>query len=239
MAKLLLVDDDPKINNIVGRYLKHADHDVVAAFDCRQAERELSTQGFDLVIFDVMLPDGNGFQLLEELRAGSYFLQQQATPMDAPAIMLTALGETQNVIKGLKNGADDYMTKPFEPAELVQRVAAILRRVGSKEDASQELCLGDLRIDPKSRQIYVHAAPLDLQRREADLLFFFCRNPNQAFSREELLNKVWGWDYQGSDRAVDICVQRLRSKLKAADSHIAIRTVWGTGYRLDEGNEGK
>ena len=232
MAKLLLVDDDPKINNIVFRYLRHEGHEVDTALCGKDAEKLLGSERYDLLILDVMLPDTTGFVLLENVRSGAYFLTSAATPQDTAAIMLTALGDTKNVVKGLAGGADDYMSKPFDPVELVQRVSAILRRT-APTISTQEIRHGDLRIDQRSRVVRVRDISLDLQRRESDLLTFLCQNPTQAFTREELLNKVWGWDYEGSDRAVDICVQRLRYKLKAAQSRVHISTVWGTGYRLD------
>ena len=232
MAKLLLVDDDAKINHIVFRYLRHEGHEVDTVLKGEAAEDLLATQHYDLVILDVMLPDTTGFALLENLRSGAYFSSSASTVPDTAVIMLTALGDTPNVVKGLAGGADDYMSKPFDPSELVQRVSAILRRTAPTSGA-QEILHGDLRIDQRSRVVRIGDTQLDLQRRESDLLTFLCQNPAQAFTREELLNKVWGWDYEGSDRAVDICVQRLRYKLKAADSRVVIHTVWGTGYRLD------
>lgn len=231
VKEILLIDDDFKICDITKQYLQKGGYVVTVANNGAEATLFLSRRRFCFVIFDAMLPDASGFDLLANLRAGVYFLNTYSCDKDAPAIMLTALGQTSDVLKGLRGGADDYIAKPFDPNVLVERINVILRR--ATRFISNDISIGNITINLSTQLAYCKENHLDLQRREFDLLCFLCKNPHQAFSREELINSVWGWDYDGGDRAVDICTKRLREKLGNAGADIAILTIWGVGYRLD------
>jgi two-component system response regulator ResD len=232
LKKLLLIDDDFKICDITKQYLTKAGYEVVVAYDGNEARAALSNQQFCFVIFDAMLPDESGFDLLHNFREGMYVLNSNSSDKDTPAIMMTALGQTSNVLKGLRGGADDYVTKPFDPNELVERVNVILKRAGKFIMNSFEI--GNIVINLTTQIISCEGNPLDLKRREFDLLTYLCKNSNHVFSREDLINAVWGWDYEGGDRAVDICIKRVREKLQKASAQIEIKTIWGVGYRLEE-----
>jgi len=229
--KILIVDDDKKICDITAKYLTHAGFNVTSAFDGTSAINNLENNKFSLIILDVMLGDTTGFELLEDLRNGTFYIDENSSDIDIPVIMLTALSQTQNVIKGLKTGADDYVAKPFEPLELVERVKAILKRLGRKIE--DEIVIGSVKINLTTYCFYNNNIIFQLQRRERDLFILLCRNKDKVYTREELLNLVWGFDYEGSDRSVDICVQRLRTKLTEVHATIVVKTVWGVGYKLE------
>ncbi len=231
MRRLLLVDDDPKLCDITGKYLAHAGFEVAVARDGRQARERVAREAFDLVVLDVMLPDTTGFAWLKELRGGRFAGEPGGSAPDVPVVLLTALGRTPDVLTGLRSGADDYVTKPYDPSELVERIRTVLKRAGG--GAHDALALGNLRIDLATRLARCGGKELPLQRRELDLLVHLARNAGRALTREALLDAVWGVDFDGSDRAVDICVTRVRAKLAEAGAVAAIRTVRGTGYRLE------
>lgn len=231
MRRLLLVDDDPKLCDITEKYLAHAGFEVAVARDGRQAQERVGREAFDLVVLDVGLPDTTGFAWLQSLRAGEFTEAGRGSASDLPVVVLTALGRSQNVLTGLRSGADDYMTKPFDPSELVERIRAILKRAG--RPVHDGMSLGNLSVDLATRLATCGGRELPLQRRELDLLVHLGRHVGRVFTREELLDAVWGLDFEGSDRAIDICVQRLRAKLVEAGADASIRTVRGTGYRLE------
>jgi DNA-binding response OmpR family regulator len=233
MNRILLVEDDKKISGITQKFLEHAGFAVTTVFDIKTAQLELEQNVFCFAIFDVMLPDGSGFALLRDLREGLYFLSPNSTHIDTPVLMLTALGETKHVLQGLRLGADDYVTKPFEPMELVERVAVILKRAGHKSYATSTMQAGTLEIELTTRIVMSRGEQVSLNRREYDLLLFFCRNMQQVFSREQLIAQIWGMEFDGGDRSVDICVQRVRSKLKEHQAGLQIKTVWGVGYMME------
>ncbi|APD09398.1 MULTISPECIES: response regulator transcription factor [Thermus] len=218
--KVLLVDDDPALLEVLGAYLREAGFDVLLAED---GEKALALYPMaDLVILDLMLPRLHGFQVAEILR--------RERP-DLPLLMLTARGEEEDKVRGLELGADDYVVKPFSPKEVVARVKALLRRVGLKE----ELRYGPLLLLPKARQAYLDGKPLALSRLEFDLLLTLAQHPGMVFSRERLLEKVWGPSFPGVDRVVDVHVAALRKKLGDDPDHPRfIETVRGVGYRFRE-----
>ncbi len=224
MMRVLVVDDDPTVREVVLSYLRAASYDVAEAADGETALSMVGHQCPDLVVLDVMLPGLDGFELCRRLR----------TQGDLPIIMLTALGGESDRVVGLELGADDYLTKPFSPRELVLRVGSVLRRAG--EDATPDLRVledGDLRIDGPSRQVTRTGEPLALTMREFDLLRFLVANPGTAFTRVELLEKVWGWSF-GDQSTVTVHVRRLREKIESdSTSPIRLVTVWGVGYRWD------
>jgi DNA-binding response OmpR family regulator len=228
---ILIVDDDVKIANIIVRYLEQAGFATQAAHDGAAAWRLLTARNFSLVVLDVLLPDTTGLKILHDLRQGDPGISQ-ATPSDVPVLILSALGMTDDIIGGLRDGADDYLVKPFEPRELVERIRALLRRRqrSQKPPVSQ---VGNLVLNPEARLVNCAGQAVDLTRREYDLLIYLADHPGRVFKRSQLLDAIWGGDYEGSDRAVDLCVLRLRTKLEQAGANdVQVDTVWGAGYRL-------
>ncbi|RTG92779.1 response regulator transcription factor [Thermus scotoductus] len=220
--KVLLADDDPDLLEVLGAYLRGAGFEVLEAKDGEKA-LELYPRA-DLIILDLMLPKLDGFKVLEEVR--------RERP-ELPILMLTARGEEEERVKGLELGADDYVVKPFSPKEVVARVKALLRRAGLKE----ELNYGPLRLLPKERQAYLEGKPLPLSQLEFDLLLTLAQHPGMVFTRERLLEKVWGPDFPGIDRVVDVHIAALRKKLMDdPENPRFIETVRGVGYRFREGD---
>ena len=218
--RVLLVDDDPALLEVLGAYLRGAGFEVLEAGDGEKA-LELFPRA-DLIILDLMLPKLDGFRVLEEVR--------RERP-ELPILMLTARGEEEERVRGLELGADDYVVKPFSPKEVVARVKALLRRAGLKE----ELNYGPLRLLPKERQAYLEGKPLPLSQLEFDLLLTLAQHPGMVFTRERLLEKVWGPDFPGIDRVVDVHIAALRKKLMDdPENPRFIETVRGVGYRFRE-----
>ena len=222
---VLVVDDDVMVRDVVGRYLGRAGYHVTVAGDGAEALRAVEVTPPDLVILDLMLPGLPGLEVCRRLRAAS----------PVPVVMLTALGEEEDRIAGLELGADDYITKPFSPRELVLRVASVLRRARSAQPVTQLPPVTDngLMVDVAARRAVLDGQELGLTVREFDLLAFLIRHPGQAFTRSELLDQVWGWTF-GDHSTVTVHVRRLREKVEAdptAPQRIA--TVWGVGYRYD------
>lgn len=221
---ILLVDDEPHIIELAQLYLQQEGFRVVSAEDGLTALERARTQTPDLMVLDLMLPRLNGWEVCKRIRAES----------DLPILMLTARDDDIDKIVGLELGADDYMTKPFNPRELVARVKAILRRSGPRSAApdGQPLRAGNLAIDPARRVVTVGGRPVDLRAKEFDLLLALVENREIVLSREKLLDLVWGFDFYGQTRTVDVHVAHLRHKL--AGSTAQIETVWGVGYKLAE-----
>ena len=223
-ATVLLVDDDPIVREVVARYLTRDGHRPLECADGPSALTILATQEVDLVVLDLMLPGMDGLTVCAEIRRTSA----------VPVILLTARGAEADRIAGLQRGADDYVVKPFSPRELALRVAALLRRSRSAPAPSTGSILedGNLRLDPAARSAWRDGVDLSLTVREFDLLQFFLRNPGRAFSRAEIMEKVWNWSF-GDTSTVTVHVRRLREKIEAdpADPQ-RIATVWGTGYRF-------
>ncbi|MBU8808676.1 response regulator transcription factor [Mycolicibacterium goodii] len=219
MPRVLIADDDIVVRDVVRRYLERDGLDVTIAHDGSEALRLLETEQLDVAVLDVMMPGPDGLSLCRELRKdGDYRL---------PVILLTALGEEDDRIAGLEAGADDYLTKPFSPRELALRVRSVLRRTsGLPSPAPAELSVGALRVSTASRAVTVSERQVNLTNREFDLLVFFLTHTDTVFSREDLLKRVWRWDF-GDLSTVTVHVKRLRSKLGA---HHRVQTVWGRGY---------
>jgi two-component system response regulator VicR len=228
--KILVVDDEQSITDLLEYNLQQNGYRVVVARDGHQALRLARTEQPDLIVLDLMLPGPDGLDVCRELR-------REGSPALAsvPIIMLTARDEEVDRVVGLELGADDYVTKPFSVRELMARVKAVLRRVGSAEGGSPTVYrVGSLEIDALAREVRLEGAPLSLTRLEFDLLETLARHAGQALSREQLLNQVWSYDYYGDARAVDSAVKRLRVKLRQAGCDPdAISTVRGVGYRLE------
>jgi DNA-binding response OmpR family regulator len=223
VADVLVVDDDHTVREVVVSYLRAAGHDVAEATDGVEALRSWRDRPADLVVLDLMLPGLDGLEVCRRLR-------EQA---DVPVVMLTAKGAVGDRVVGLERGADDYVTKPFSPRELVLRVDSILRRVGEPQPSLEPIASGDLRIDPAARVASRRGQRLDLTAREFDLLRFLVSRPAQVFSREQLLREVWGWSF-GDQSTVTVHVRRLRQKVEddPGDPRRLV-TVWGVGYRWE------
>ncbi len=222
---VLVVDDDVTVRDVVGRYLGRAGYHVTVAGDGEEALRVAESAPPDLVVLDLMLPGLPGLEVCRRLRA--------AGPV--PVVMLTALGAEEDRIAGLELGADDYITKPFSPRELVLRVASVLRRARAPQPVNQVPPVTDdgLIVDIAGRRAVLEGQELGLTVREFDLLAFLVRRPGQAFTRNELLEQVWGWTF-GDQSTVTVHVRRLREKVEAdPTAPRRIATVWGVGYRYD------
>jgi DNA-binding response OmpR family regulator len=223
-AHVLVVEDDATVRDVVARYLGDAGHRVELAAD-GPSGLEAAVRGEpDVVVLDLMLPGLSGLEVCRTLRARR---------TNAAIVMLTALGEEDDRVLGLELGADDYVTKPFSPRELVLRVGSVLRRTAPVDGPDAPLVDGDLRVDPAARRAFLGDVELALTTREFDLLAFLIARPGRAFTRAELLAQVWGWDF-GDHSTVTVHVRRLREKIEADPTQPRrIATIWGTGYRYD------
>ena len=219
MLKILIAEDEEPMANLIKMNLRRAGYQCTWASDGEKAADYMDNEKFDLLLLDVMLPGINGYELMEYARA-----------LELPVIFLTALGSTENKVKGLKMGADDYLTKPFEIVELLARVEAVLRRYHKTETV---LNIFDVVIDTASRSVMQNGEPVSLTMKEFDLLLLLARNRNIALYRETIYETVWGGEYMGQSRTVDLHIQRLKKKLNW-DNEIA--AVYKVGYRL-EGEE--
>jgi two-component system response regulator MtrA len=222
-ANLLFVEDDRSIREVTSLELEQAGFQVTACGDGRAGLELFARERFDVVLLDVMLPGVDGLEVCREIRRGHR----------TPIIMLTARSSTVDVVVGLELGADDYVCKPFQPAELVARVRAVLRR-GQPVDADAVVTVGDLVIDEAAFRVTRGRSELDLTATEFRLLSVLARRPGQVFTREMLLDLVWGYEYLGDSRLVNVAIQRLRAKVEDDPAHPAlIATVRGVGYRLN------
>jgi DNA-binding response OmpR family regulator len=224
MAKILVVDDEPNIREVVGLYLRRDGHDVTEAADGEEALDLYRLTRPDLVVLDLMLPKVSGLEVCRRMGA----------ERRVPLIMLTARGEEEDRIVGLGLGADDYVVKPFSPRELAARVEAVLRRTG--ETASVDggaLVFGDLRIDPAAREVSVGGEPVALTAREFDLLHHLASHPRRVFTRDQLMDTVWGYAFSADTSTVTVHVRRLREKIEPDPTNPRhLKTVWGVGYRF-------
>ncbi len=223
MSAILIVDDDPHIRELVRVFLYNEGFSVIEAADGRAALDLLESNRADLAILDVMMPRMDGWDLCAELR----------TSYDMPVLMLTAKGETAQKIKGFQLGADDYLVKPFEPMELVMRVRALLKRY--RIASSQIVQLGELRIDRATFMVTARGQDLTLPRKEFDLLFKLASYPGQTLSRDQLIEDVWGYDFAGNERTLDVHINRLRERFPEEQYAFKIRTIRGLGYRAEAG----
>jgi DNA-binding response OmpR family regulator len=223
-ARVPLVEDDATVRDVVTRYLGEAGYEVTEAVDGRAGLQSTRDRLPDVVVLDLMLPGMSGLDVCRALRRDHERL---------PILMLTALGEERDRVRGLELGADDYVTKPFSPRELVLRVGSVLRRLGAPSSDSGQLVDGDLRLDPGARRARLGGRELSLTGREFDLLAFLLAHPGRAFTRAELLAQVWSWEF-GDQSTVTVHVRRLREKIEVDPTQPKrIATIWGTGYRYD------
>jgi len=220
--KILVVDDEKRIVDLVRLYLEKEGFRVDEAFDGQTALKKIEENDYNLLILDLMLPEVDGWTICRNVRKNS----------DVPIIMLTARGEEFDKILGFELGADDYIVKPFSPRELVARVKALLRRLSPKED-KDVLDFPGIYIDPSSRLVKVDEREVTLTPKEFDLLYFLAKNKDKVFTREKLLEEVWGYDFYGSLRTVDTHIKQLREKLGRSKAASYIVTVWGVGYKFE------
>lgn len=221
--KVFILDDDKNICELIKIYLEKEGYEVETAFDGKQAIRDFNSIQPDLVILDIMLPNMDGFQVCREIRRVS----------SVPIIMLTAKGETFDKIMGFELGADDYVVKPFEPSELVARVKAVLRRYGTNKIDNKEVKYHNLVINLSDYRVEYEGKELELPPRELELLYFLASNPGKVYTREQLIEQLWGFDFYGDSRTVDVHIKRLREKLETSEQPWRIRTIWGVGYKFE------
>ncbi len=222
--RVLVVDDEPMVREVLTRYLEKEGFDVATAGDGEEALAAFESAPPDLVLLDLMLPRIDGLEVFRRMRAGA------ATPV----IMLTAKGEETDRVVGLELGADDYVTKPFSPREVVARVRAVLRRAGASVPADAVLTYGEIGIDPFRREVRIRDKPVKLTRKEFDVLHFLAAQPSITFTRSQLLEEVWDFAWDGDTSTVTVHVRRLREKIEADPSNPRhLLTVWGVGYRFE------
>lgn len=222
-SKILVVDDDINICELVRLYFEKEGYEVMTVYNGRKGIEAFSSFTPNIVVLDIMLPGADGWQVCREIRKSS----------NIPIIMLTAKGETFDKVLGLELGADDYMVKPFEPKELVARVKAVLRRYEHKDFDSQEVIYPNLVVNRSNYTVKLSGKDMELPPKELELLFFLASNPNKVFTREQLLEHVWGFDFYGDSRTVDVHVKRLREKIDLPDQIWQLKTVWGVGYKFE------
>ncbi len=222
--KVLIADDDAHIAELIKLYFEKDGFTTVVADNGKKAVELFKSEAPSIVILDVMMPEMDGWQVCREIRRVS----------NIPIIMLTAKGETFDKVLGLELGADDYMVKPFEPKELIARVKAVLRRSDTKEaTAEKEIVFPNLTINLSNYELKISGNIVEVPPKELELLYFLASNPNRVFTREQLLEEVWGFDYFGDSRTVDVHIKRLREKLEEVDSNWQLKTVWGVGYKFE------
>ena len=222
--KVLIVDDDEHIVELIKLYMDKEGFDTVTANNGKKAVELFKSEAPAIVILDVMMPEMDGWQVCREIRRVS----------NIPIIMLTAKGETFDKVLGLELGADDYMVKPFEPKELLARVKAVLRRSDTKEsNAEKEIVFPNLSINLSNYELKINGYIVEVPPIELELLYFLASNPNRVFTREQLLEEVWGFDYFGDSRTVDVHIKRLREKLEGVEANWQLKTVWGVGYKFE------
>jgi DNA-binding response OmpR family regulator len=224
-GSVLVVDDEPTIAEVVSRYLERAGYRTRVAADGAQALELVARQRPDLIVLDLMLPGIDGLEVMRRLR--------QPERERIGLILLTAKGEESDRVTGLRLGADDYVVKPFSPAELVARVDAVLRRIDTSPAHEAVIELADMTIDPAARKVIVRGEEAQLTQREFDVLLFLARHPGQVFSREQLMDAVWQYSFYSDTSTVTVHIRRLRAKIEldpAQPEHI--QTVWGVGYRF-------
>lgn len=223
--KILVVDDDQNICELLRLYLEKEGYAVKIVNDGVSAVNAFKQENPDLMILDIMLPKLDGWQVCREIRKFS----------DKPIIMLTAKGETFDKVLGLELGADDYMTKPFDTKEMVARIKAVLRRTGTAAmgESVKEVNFENLSVNLTNYEMKVNGAAVDTPPKELELIYHLASNPNRVFTRDQLLDEVWGFDYYGDSRTVDVHVKRLREKLEGVSAKWELKTVWGVGYKFE------
>lgn len=224
MGKVLIVDDDLNICELLRLYVEKEDYTVITAHDGEQAIEICNREQPDLVLLDIMLPKLDGWQVCREIRKNS----------DCPIIMLTAKGEVFDKILGLELGADDYIVKPFEAKEVIARIRAVLRRSNiTNKESVREVIWDKLSVNLTNYELKVDGETVEAPPKELELLYHLASNPNKVFSRDQLLDEVWGFDYYGDSRTVDVHIKRIREKIDGTSNQWELRTVWGVGYKFE------
>lgn len=224
MAKILVVDDDPNIRELIKVFLEEAGmEEVFEASDGIEALSVMDQTSVDLVVMDIMMPNMDGWELCREIRRNTAI----------PVLMLTAKGETRQIVKGFELGTDDYLVKPFEPAELVVRVKALLKRY--QVAASQTVTIGKLQMNRRTYEVKAGDEIFTLPLKEFELLFKLASYPGSTLTRDRLIEEIWGYDFEGNERTLDVHVNRLRERFPEEKCRFRIRTVRGLGYRLEAG----
>ncbi|OOB78626.1 MAG: two-component system response regulator [Epulopiscium sp. Nele67-Bin002] len=225
MKKILIIDDDNNIAELIVLYLQKEGYNTSEAYTGKQGLELFRTYEPDIILLDVMLPEMDGYDVCKEIRKTSR----------VPIIMLTAKGDVFDKVLGLELGADDYLVKPFDPRELIARVKAVLRRTEIEISPTSRNCivLDDLIIDKDNYSVTYKGEVLELPPKELEILYFLVSNPRQVFTREQLLDKLWGYDFIGDTRTVDVHIKRLRDKFEGEHSW-GIKTVWGVGYKFEK-----
>jgi DNA-binding response OmpR family regulator len=221
MSRILIVDDDPHIRELAKLFLQNEGFEITEAGDGVEALAKLENTQVDMVILDIMMPNMDGWELSRQLRE----------MYDFPLLMLTAKGETNDKVRGFQLGTDDYLVKPFEPLELTMRVKALLKRY--RIAASQSVQVGDLFMDRKSYEVMVNGEKVTLPLKEFELLFMLASYPGQTMSRDRLIETIWGYDFEGNERTLDVHINRLRERFPESRHTFKIRTIRGLGYRLE------
>ena len=223
-TKILIVDDDEHISELISLYLIRDGYDTREVHDGKSAVEEFKSYNPDLIMLDIMLPAMDGYEVCKEIRKTS----------NVPIIMLTAKGDTIDKVLGLELGADDYIVKPFEPKEMTARVKAVLRRfeTGKSKESSKILTFDNLEINTENYTVKYHGEPLNFPPKEFELLCFLAKSPNQVFTRDQRLDKIWGYEYIGDTRTVDVHIKRIREKFDKKDNW-SVKTVWGVGYKFE------
>jgi len=224
-TKILVVDDDINICDILRMYLERDGYDVIVANDGAEGVASFKQNDPDLVLLDIMLPKKDGWQVCREIREVS----------SKPIIMITAKGEVFDKVLGLELGADDFIVKPFDTKEVIARVKAVLRRYdsASPKENDQTIRYENIEISLTKYELKLNGKAVDVPPKELELLFFLASNYNRVFTRDQLLDKVWGFDYLGDSRTVDVHVKRLREKLEGVSDKWVLKTVWGVGYKFE------
>ncbi|MDD6284910.1 MAG: response regulator transcription factor [Firmicutes bacterium] len=223
MKKILVVDDDRNISELLRLYLEKEGFETVLAYDGMEALDCFTVENPDMILLDIMLPKMDGWQVCRQIRKSS----------NVPIIMLTAKGETFDKILGLDLGADDYVVKPFDAKEVVARVKAIFRRTNPVEPDIKEVSYDKLTVNLSNYDMTVDGKHVDTPPKELELIYHLASNPNKVFTRNQLLDEVWGFDYYGDSRTVDVHVKRLREKLDGVSDMWSLKTVWGVGYKFE------
>lgn len=222
--RIMVVDDDYNINQLIKLYLEKEGFTVEPYEEGTEALKSFKANPPSLVVLDIMLPGMDGWDICREIRKSN----------DVPIIMLTAKGETFDKVLGLELGADDYIVKPFDPKELIARIKAVLRRhKPAAFGITKEVSYPNLTVNLSNYTVTYHGKELELPPKELELLYFLASNPNKVFTREQLLEQVWGFDFFGDSRTVDVHIKRIREKLQDANDNWQIRTVWGVGYKFE------
>ncbi len=224
MSRILVVDDEQNICELLTLYLVKEGYSVETAGDGEEAMKKFASFEPDLILLDIMLPQKDGWQVCREIRQSS----------NVPIIMLSAKGETFDKVLGLELGADDYVTKPFDSKEVMARIKTVLRRAGNvMEESRQEVEHHNLYVSLTNYKLVVGGKNVDAPPKEIELLYHLAKNPNRVYTRDQLLDEIWGFKYFGDSRTVDVHIKRIREKLEGVSDRWAIRTVWGIGYKFE------